>query len=390
VRWLALLLVAACGRETVIYSTSDPWSTDPAPVSLHGRIVTTNNGDDTLSVFDPASGQVVGRVPVGFIPVELEGPHHIAADAAGAYVYLNLSEAVAGSGTGPHGAHGTGTQPGYTLKLAADTGRLVGQTRVEPNPGDLTLSADGATIYVTHYDLIKWTRGAQSGDLRMGDADLLVIDAASMTISATVPLCPAPHGVRTSADQKTLYSTCGPDEIAIVDLGDLAAGARRVPLPGYSEQPACERCPYAIGVAPDGAVWVSSLGAGGGATGRGGIDVYDPVHAAFDPARSQTLCGRAVFAAFTADKVYVPEQGCGDALDLYDLHGVGAGRIALTPAQCLNAHMILAAGDGATAWLVCEGDHIGPGSLVTIDLAHATVAAEVALGVFPDGLARVQ
>jgi DNA-binding beta-propeller fold protein YncE len=245
VRLLALLLAAGCGGETVVYGTQDPWSADPAPISLIGRIVVTNNGDDTLSVFDPAAGTVVGKVPVGFIPVELEGPHHVVADPGGLFVYLNLSEAVAGSGTGPHGAHGTGTQPGFTLKLASDTGRVAGQATVDPNPGDLTISADGATIYVTHYDLIKWTQGAESGDMRKGDANLAIIDAATMTIRTRVPLCPAAHGVRISGDGATLYSTCGPDEIAIVELGNL--GVRRVPLPGLSEQPSCVRCPYAIG-----------------------------------------------------------------------------------------------------------------------------------------------
>src|SRR5262249_35549892 len=159
VRALVLLAAVGCGGESVVYQGLDPSSADPPPTSLAGRIVATDNGDDTLAVFDPTAGALVAKVPVGFIPVELEGPHHVPADPGGRFVYLNLSEAVAGSGTGPHGAHGTGTQPGYTLKLATDTGRLVGRTRVDPNPGDLTLSADGATIYVTHYDLIKWTRG---------------------------------------------------------------------------------------------------------------------------------------------------------------------------------------------------------------------------------------
>jgi hypothetical protein len=389
-------VLAGCGGETVVYQGSDFTSDPPRPGPLNGMIVTTNNGDDTLSAFDLPTGAVRWSIPVGFIPVELEGPHHIVADPGGRSIYLNLSEAVVGSGVGPHGAHGTGTQPGFALKLSAADGSLVAAAQVDPNPGDLTLSADGATLYVTHYDLVKWTQGAQAGDLRRGDSNLAVIETATMTVRARVPLCPAAHGVRLSADGATLYATCGPDEIALVDPKNLAAGARRVLLPGQTEGASCERCPYAIGVAPDGTVWVSSLGPGGGGQGQGGVDVYDPGLAGFDPARRIRLCGRAVFAAFTGGAggytAWVPEQGCGDSVDGFTGGGPGvapapASRIALAAAQCVNAHMVQAF--GATGYLVCEGDHLGPGSLVKLDLAAGGAAAGAALGVFPDGMALV-
>lgn len=369
--------------------TTDP----PRPGPLNGLIITTNNGDDTLSAFDPALGRVRWTLPIGFIPVELEGPHHVVAAPNGEFLYVNLSETVVGSGTGPHGAHGTGLQPGYTLKLRTDDGTVVAATRVDPNPGDLTLSRDGATLYVTHYDLIKWTAAATAGDLRLGDANLVVIDTANMTIRARVPLCPAPHGVRLSIDGRWLYTTCGPDEIAVVELGNLRDGARRVPLPGALETPSCDRCPYALAVAPDESVWVSSLGPNGGGSGRGGIDVYDPTRRTFDPNRRATLCGRAVFAAFApaADgyTVYIPEQGCGDAVARYGPDVAPLGRIALAAADCVNAHMMLLAPTGATGWLLCEGDHHGLGSLMTLDLATQSVRATAPLGVFPDGAALV-
>ena len=104
-------------------------------------------------------------IPVGFNPVELEGPHHITPDPAGQFVYLNLTEAVAGSGSGPHGSHGTGTIPGFVLKLRTSDGIQVAFAQVDPNPGDLVTSPDGKTLYVTHYDLVKLGKGVQAGDL---------------------------------------------------------------------------------------------------------------------------------------------------------------------------------------------------------------------------------
>jgi hypothetical protein len=132
-------------------------------------------------------------------------------------------------------------------------------------------------------------------------------------------------------------------------------------------------------------VWVSSLGQ----SGSGGIDVYDPAQGTFDAARSRTFCGRAVFAAFTESKVYVPEQGCGDSVDVFAPGGAPLGKIALDPARCLNAHMVLVAAGCASAWLVCEGDHVGSGTLVTLDLSSAAAIGSVELGVFPDGIALV-
>jgi YVTN family beta-propeller protein len=51
--------------------------------------------------------------------------------------------------------------------------------------------------------------------------------------------------------------------------------------------------------------------------------------------------------------------------------------------------MILLSTDDRLGYLVCEGDHIGPGSVVVIDLTTQAVTASVPVGVFPDGIALV-
>jgi hypothetical protein len=393
---LAVLALAGCGKEVPAYG-EDPWQRDPAPLgSLAGKIVTTNFGDDTLSVLDPRTPSAAGRLPVGFNPVELEGPHHVSVDTQGRFVLVNLSFAVAGSGSGPHGVHGLGDQPGYVVKLDAATGQEIGRVRVDPNPGDNTLSADGKTLFVTHYDEIKWRR-------QQLDSNLVLIDVEQMVVTKKRPLCPAAHGVRLSGDGSTLFATCAPDEIAVVDLKDPVLPVRRFKVPGGVGGASCQRCPYALAVAPDGTVWVSSLGPGNGATGRGSVDVFDPGldGGAFDPVRRVPMQGRPVFAAFLPTPeapgyaVLIPEQvGPGDAIQTYSAGGRGEAprRIASLPFernQCLNAHMLLVEADGHRAQLVCEGDHRGPGSFVWLDLAGASVLDAVPVGVFPDGLALV-
>lgn len=400
---LALLLTLACSEtERPVYG-ADPFARDLPPVGpLAGKIVTSNAGDDTLSVVDPTTPGPAGRLTVGFNPVEVEGPHHLAADPSGRYLYVNLSLAVMGAvASGPHGVHGAGDQPGYVLKLDAVTGRELDRVQVDPNPGDAVLSPDGRTLYVTHYDEIRWRSGR-------GAANLAIIDTESMFVRQRRPLCPAAHGVRLAAGARTLYSTCGPDQIAVLDLADDAAPARLVSVPsaGSPAAPTCARCPYALAVAPDETVWVSNLGPNGGGIGRGSVEVYDPTLAAgaggFDPTRRLVLRGRPVFASFVPDpavtggyRVLVPEQvGPGDSLLVYSagMPGLAPERlatIALDPEKCLNAHMLLASADGARGQLICEGDHKGPGSLLWLDLAAGTLLAAVPTGVFPDGLVLV-
>ena len=159
--WIAFLgcALVACGKSEKPLFTGAAFTTDPAPPGpLNGLFLTTDNGSDQLSAVDPASQTVRFHLPVGFIPVELEGPHHVTADPGGQFVYLNLSETVVGCGSGPHGAHGTGVIPGFVLKLSTKNGDQVAFAQVDPNPGDLTLSPDGKTLYVTHYDLVKLSK----------------------------------------------------------------------------------------------------------------------------------------------------------------------------------------------------------------------------------------
>ncbi len=400
------LLVAACGRDVPAYDGL-AFARDPPVVGpLNGRFVISNNGDDSLSVVDPEAAENapsrVQRIPIGFSPVELEGPHHVSAGPWGRAVYVNLSLAVKGAGSGPHGSHGTGTLPGFVLKLDATDGHETGHVQVDPNPGDNALSPDGKTLYVTHYDLVAWAHAAHGDNLRAGDSFLVVIDTDSMSVRARVALCPAAHGVRLSADGATLFATCGPDEIAVVKVTEPGLPVRRVSLPGTQEGVNCQRCPYALGVAPDGTVWVFSLGPSGGTAGRGGFDVFDPTATdggAFDPARAVSLQGSPVFAAFWGTaaqyRAYVPEQGnVGDFVRVYESDGPGkatrqVGLLILARQHCQNAHMLLVDKEGSRGNLICEGDHRAPGTFVVLDLVGQMVVAASPVGVFPDGIAWV-
>jgi hypothetical protein len=143
-------------------------------------------------------------------------------------------------------------------------------------------------------------------------------------------------------------------------------------------------------------VRVSSIGMGTSA--RGMVSLYDPVTGEFDPASHTQLRGSAMFAAFIGTKeayrAFVPEQGAaGDAVRIYQSQPRGTplmeiGAITLDRADCQKAHMLEA--EGTHGHMVCEGDHVNPGTFVWLDLDARTVMGSQPIGVFPDGLVLVR
>jgi len=393
---LAPLALGACtGTQELDYAHDTAWPSGPElPALGGGRIVVTNSLDDTVSLLDldtmgsPDWGELA-RVPVGLNPVELEGPHHAAFSPRGDYYYVGLSYFVPGGGSGPHGNHGSGTADGYALKLDAKTHRLVGSVRVDRNPGDLILSADGRTLYQTHFDLMKIQEAAKSGitDESKMAARLAILDADTMRRKAMVPLCPAPHAVRLSPDEKRAYAACFSDEVAVVQLDTPAPTViARVKMPNAGSVLAPRHEPYALTLSPtDGALWVSSRKSHT-------VHYLDPQSLTVRPERAiYGLRGAPMFGVVSRDgkTLYLPYQAV-DAVAVIDTATSAVkGEIHLSEAGCLNVHQVELTPDGRHALAVCEGDHQGPGTLHVVDLqagAVGEVVKTVKVGIYPDSV----
>ncbi|HYO55952.1 hypothetical protein [Archangium sp.] len=393
---LAPLALGACtGSEVpeLDYSIGQPWpSGRELPPLGGGRIVVTNSMDDTLSLLDldtlgsPDWGELA-RVPVGLNPVELEGPHHSTFSPRGDFYYVGLSYYVPGAGSGPHGNHGTGTADGYCLKLDAKDNRLVGSVRVDRNPGDLIISADGRTLFQTHFDVLKIIEVAKRGGTeREMNARLAILDADTMTRKAMVEVCPAPHAVRLSPDEKRAYVACISDEVAVVQLDAPNHPVTRVKMPNAGTALAPKHEPYALTLSPtDGALWVSSLKSRA-------VHYLDPESLEVVPERSiYGLRGAPMFGVVSADgrTLYLPYQAV-DAVAVIDTATSAVkGEIHLSPAGCINVHQVELTPDGRHALAVCEGDHQGPGTLHVLDLKAGTVGSvvkTVPMGIFPDSV----
>lgn len=366
------------------------------------RAILTNSLDDTLSVValapilddDPANDAraELARIPIGLVPLEREGPHHVAVGPDGRTAFVGISNFVPGGGSGPHGVHGSGTAEGRALRIDLDAQRITASTRVDRNPGDIRLTPDGARLLLTHFDLVAVADAARDG-VTSGpalDARLAVLDPSTMARQALVPLCPAAHGMAITRDGRTVVASCTSDEAAVVAVDAAVAGdpaaVRRVVLldaPGTAASPIC--APYAVTLTPDDqTAWVSCYRSGELIA----VDVATPARTG----GNVVLPGLPVFGSFASD-------GATLALAVQDTDGVvfvlddgaGGGRITrflpLSPDQCEAPHTTAWVNDDRALLVVCEGNKSAPGALIVLDVETGRVAARVALGRFPDDVA---
>ncbi len=395
-RWVAVALALSClscpterGEPIPVpaleFGLAEHWPERTTyPGVGAGRLVVTNSLDDTVSLIDLASvgaGSLVevARIPVGLVPVEIEAPHHAAISPAGDYYYVALSNYAPGTGSGPHGAHGTGTVDGSVLKLRASDNRTIGAVRVDRNPGDLTISPDGKTLYVTHFDQLRIQEvEKRGGSLAEMDARMAIIDTETMTRRAMVPVCPAPHGVKLSADGKRAYVACISDELAVVQLDADGYPVARVKVAlnaGSPTQPTHQ--PYSLTIGASGEVWVGCL--------SGDAHVYVPSAGRFDSARTLLLGGSVLFGTFSRDgrTLYLPRQG-DDRIAVIDAAtGQVQREISFAAGACRNVHALELA-PGGQLLAVCEGNHRDPGTVVVLDPSSGQTLQVLEVGVYPD------
>lgn len=356
-------------------------------------LITSNAYDDTLSVFDASTLAPLATIPIGLSPAELEGPHHVVTSPDREFLYTGIAQTVPGSGNGPHGAHGTGAVPGYVLKIRTSDAALVGSVRVDRSPGDLVLSPDGSTLYVSHFDTLRILEVAQAGgtDDEKRSA-VAMIDTETMTVTAQVPVCPAEHGIALSPDATTLYMACyGSDHLAAVDVTTPALSHELIPLgPNPQVLPVqLQYGPYATTLDPDGkTLWVSCWDSGD-------IRAFNTSSGQMELGRTIAVGGLPGFGGAAGNSVYIARQSGDVGLPddqlviltsggtLQTIHGIDS-------ADCVNAHQ--AVPDPTVpgkALVVCEGNHVTPGSLVRMDVTTGLVEDAPATGLFPDAVTFV-
>jgi YVTN family beta-propeller protein len=345
----------------------------------------TNSGSDDLSVVDVTSGTELARVPVGLDPLDHDGPHHLAVDAAHGYVFVALSYPLPTLAPGPHAAHASGSAKGKLVRFDLPTLTRSAVAPTDTNPGDVVVSDDGARLVVSHYDLRRAVTLASQG-LDAQRADLLVWDTAKLSantppsVASAIPICIAPHGVVLDKPRGDhAYVACyGEDALALVDFTASPPTVARIPVgpaPGPPAQPSYG--PYALTLSADGqSIFV------GDTEGR---DLRR-----FDVA-TQTMTTE-VFAAggavyFSAlgpdDTAFVPVQTPDKLVRVNTATMKAETTRTFQPDECQAPHEAWVRPNGEVL-LVCEGDHVATSHVLVLDPDTLATKTMWPVGVYPD------
>lgn len=347
----------------------------------------SNNGSDSVSVLDLVSEMSMGSAPVGRSPVDNDGPHHIAGDRAGGFAYIALAYPAPAAAPGPHAAHGSSSRSGFVQKLALDDLRVVGEVRIDTNPGDIVLSEDRKRLVASHFDLRKaLVKGATDDEKR---ATLAVMNPASILAEGSplpvlITTCVAPHGIALSRpDGKTAYAACyGEDAIAVVDLENPKAPVVRVPIGAGSGQIGAPTYgPYSAVLSPSG----DKLAVGD--TESKDVRFFNVTSRTFEALVLKTM-GAPYFPAWSTDgnTLYVPTQ-TPDAIQVVDLAtGKPVTSRVFADKSCVLPHEAVFGSDHGTLYLVCEGDHVSPSVVLALDPTTLETKATMPVGAYPDRL----
>jgi DNA-binding beta-propeller fold protein YncE len=375
--YLASLAVAlaSCKKTHAIAS-------EPVAIPYSRAAYITDNGSDTIAVIDRDGDAVVTR-SVDIDPSAHEAPHHLAIDSHGhVFVALAFPPDTKPDPKDKHAGHGGSDSLGELLRLDQRTLSVEATHGVDQNPGDVVLTHDESRVLVTHFDMRRAMQQAKAGASASAMyARLVVLDAKSLDVIAARPVCVAPHGIAITRDDKTAVIACyGSDEIALVDLTTNDLAVAHVPLGAGAGAAGAPRFgPYSVAIADDGkrAIACDLEGAD--------MRVIDLATRQLQADSSIALGARAMMADIvSADEALVPLQGP-DGLARVDFtKGAVTARVSFG-AECKNPHVARIAPD-RRAFVVCEGDHVGPGAVIEVDPVTLAIKKRWVVGVYPDGI----
>lgn len=382
-RWaLVGFALAACSRGVV----DDPFvgeayprtSVDIALPSAYA--IVPSSGADQLTIVDLEGAAPPVRVPVGRVPVLLDGPTQVVVDAKKSAVYVLDAYPEGVEGAGNH-SHGSSKRSGWVQGLALGTLLPVSEARVDPNPGEIALSEDGKRLVVSHFDLAAAKKQNVDTDARR--STLAVLDPAEMKPFGTpeadkLLVCAAPHGLALSRPRgdRAFVACYGEDAIAFVNLDDPHQPVHRVPIGAAPNEGQPRYGPYGLALSPDGKWLAASMRL------TRDLVLVDVEHERRSPTVYATA-GEPYVAAWSADgkKLYLPTRG----MDAFAIIDVESGRtenkrlfdrdtcVAPTEAIVLAQALLV----------LCEGDARANGVVLTLDSTTLEVKKRVDVGPFP-------
>ena len=166
------------GLAALAFATGGQEGTD----EVYTLLVAAESADEVYEVrFDGDETEVVARIPVGYFPTEIEGPHGLAVEEGGEHWYVSI-------------AHGN--PYGHLLKVHAESREVVGKVQLGLFPATMEFSPATGLLYCVNFDL--------HGD--MTPSTVSVIDTDDMVEIAQTTTGSMPHGSSVSPDGLKHYS----------------------------------------------------------------------------------------------------------------------------------------------------------------------------------------
>ena len=349
--------------------------------------VVTNSFSDTISLVDLDTRAVVDERPLGRSAVDLDGPHHVAIDTDRGELFVALSYPARSASEGLHAAHAASVRPGYVQRLRLRDLAILGEQRIDPNPGDIFFAPKTRTLVVSHFNLTRAFAG-DAGPSRdqLGTLAWFSLPASgdeALPVATKVPTCRAPHGLAASADGNTVFVACYGDDTVVKVRADtktvvasFVVGSNAFPL-------RVTYGPYSVVLSPDG------LRMAVGCTDSKDLRILD------------TETGAILSVIPTDGPAFFPRWGVGGAalaalsqspdqvifLSEDSPNSFRRRSVLHLDDRCIKPHE-LSPLDDTSAAVVCEGDHVNPGSIAFISPNEILGVAQV--GVYPDRMATLR
>jgi YVTN family beta-propeller protein len=322
--------------------------------------VVSESGDQVTWLRPAGTGLVLDHVvPVGVMPIDIDGPHNLAVAPDGGSYYVSL-------------AHGT--PYGSLWKLDPAAGALLGATQVERFPTTIALTPDGQYAFVANSDF--------HGDHPRVNL-VSVVHTPAMRKITDLPACDMPHGVKVNHAGTRVYVSCmHSDEILEYAVGTLAL-LRRAPAgtPAGAGHPGGEHAacaPTFVTVSPDDArLYVACNQANT-------LQVWD---ARTLRRLAEVPVGKGAYNVEpSADGSIVVVTNKKDrSVSLVDTRSLR--ELARVPTTKPVVHGVAFSPAGRVVYISCESVGADPGAVDVIDLASRRVVGSIAVPGQPTGIA---
>jgi YVTN family beta-propeller protein len=304
-----------------------------AAQSSSGRLLVLNKEDATFVVVDPASGSIIGSVPVG------QGPHELVTSADGKIAFASN--------------YGTGSAPGHTISMIdVATRKELRRIDVAPMSRPHGLAVANGKLYFTAEADKKIARYDPAADK---------IDWQFETGQN------ATHMVLPSKDGRTLFtSNISSDSVSIVQQGAGGAWTQTIVPVGKG--------PEGLDLSPNGReLWSAH-------SRDGGVSIIDvATKKVVQTINVGTKRSNRIKLTLDGKFALISDLDAGELVVLDAPGRKEIKRVALGKAP----EGILIAPDGAHAYVAVNGDN----HVAVVDLKTWQVVKKLSTGVGPDGMA---